>query len=180
MSILTDGRVSYCLRHKWRDGTTHVLFEPLELMEKLAALVPPPRFNLVRYSGIFAPASPWRSKIVPFDRAETISVHHGGCEGKEQSANPDNENIPKPSHRHPRNYSCAELMKRVWDVDVLKCPCCGGKMRILCAINPTDAIRKILECLGLPCRPPPSFAFGYAGQEPAKPIFPAVQENNFN
>ena len=50
LSILPDGRVSYRLRHKWRDGTTHVLFEPLELVEKLAALVPPPRFHLVRYS----------------------------------------------------------------------------------------------------------------------------------
>jgi hypothetical protein len=82
LSILPDGRVSYRLRHKWRDGTTHVLFEPLELVEKLAALVPPPRFNLVRYSGIFAPASRWRSQIVPFDREESSSVHPSGCCGK--------------------------------------------------------------------------------------------------
>ena len=33
------------------DGTTHVVFEPLELLEELAALVPPPRFHLVRYHG---------------------------------------------------------------------------------------------------------------------------------
>jgi hypothetical protein len=68
LSLLPDGRVSYRLRHKWHDGTTHVLFEPLELVEKLAALVPPPRFNLVRYSGIFAPAALWRSQVVPFDQ----------------------------------------------------------------------------------------------------------------
>jgi hypothetical protein len=49
LSILPDGRVLYRLRHRWRDGTTHVAFEPLELVEKLAALVPPPMFNLVRY-----------------------------------------------------------------------------------------------------------------------------------
>ena len=30
-----------------------------------------------------------------------------------------------------------------------------GRMRILCAIHPPDAIRKILDCLGLPSRPPP-------------------------
>jgi hypothetical protein len=28
-------------------------------------------------------------------------------------------------------------------------------MRILCAIHPPDAIQKILDCLGLPSRPPP-------------------------
>ncbi len=43
LSRLADGRLLYRLKHRWRDGTTHVLFEPLELVEKLAALVPPPR-----------------------------------------------------------------------------------------------------------------------------------------
>jgi len=67
---------------------------------------------------------------------------------------------------HPRNYSWAELLKRVFEVDVLECPECGGRMRILCAINPPDAIRKILDCLGLPSRPPP--------------FFPALQESYFD
>jgi hypothetical protein len=157
LSILPDGRVSYRLRHKWRDGTTHVLFEPLELVEKLAALVPPPRFNLVRYSGIFAPASRWRSQIVPFDREESGSVHPRGCCGKKQKENPNGKNIHKTAKCHPRNYSWAELMKRVWDVDVLKCDHCGGRMRILCAINAPAAIAKILDCLGLPSKPPPIY-----------------------
>jgi hypothetical protein len=39
-------------------------------------------------------------------------------------------------------------------VDVLECPACGGRMRILAAIHPPEAIRKILDCLGLPSRPP--------------------------
>jgi hypothetical protein len=153
LSILPDGRVSYRLRHKWRDGTTHVLFEPLELVEKLAALVPPPRFNLVRYSGIFAPAACWRSHIVPFVQEESGSVHHGGCGGKRRRENPDGKDFQKPSHCHPRNYSWSELMKRVFEIDVLVCGLCGGRMRILCAINAPDAIAKILDCLGLPSRP---------------------------
>jgi hypothetical protein len=66
---------SFRLRHKWRNGATHVLFEPLDLIAKLAALVPPPRFNLVRYNGIFGPASRWRSQIVTFDSGETGCVH---------------------------------------------------------------------------------------------------------
>jgi hypothetical protein len=44
---------------------------------------------------------------------------------------------------------------RSFEVEVLKCPRCGERMRILAAINPPDAIRKILDCLGLPSRPPP-------------------------
>jgi hypothetical protein len=55
LSRLEDGRLLYRLRHRWRDGTTHVLFTPSELVEKLAALIPPPRFHLVRYHGVLGP-----------------------------------------------------------------------------------------------------------------------------
>ena len=57
--------------------------------------------------------------------------------------------------QRPRNYSWAELMHRVWAMDVLECPRCLGQMRILAAIHPPDTIRAILECLGLPSRAPP-------------------------
>ena len=40
-------------------------------------------------------------------------------------------------------------------LEVLTCPRCGARMRILAAINSPDAIRKILACLGLPARNPP-------------------------
>jgi len=72
-----DGRLLYRLRHRWRDGTTHMLFEPVELLERLAALVPPPRFNMVRYHGVLGPAAKRRAVIVPrasseSSRADTI------------------------------------------------------------------------------------------------------------
>jgi hypothetical protein len=49
LSRFPDERVLYQLRHLWSDGTSHVIFDPMDLMGKLAALIPPPRFNLVRY-----------------------------------------------------------------------------------------------------------------------------------
>jgi Putative transposase len=153
LSLLPDGRVLYHLRHHWRDGTTHMVFEPLELVGKLAALVPPPMFNLVRYSGIFAPAARWRPFIVPFDPEATNSFHHSDCVMGEQLVHPGSSQ--KPRRCHPRNYSWAELMRRVFEVDVLVCDHCGGRMRILAAIHSTEAIRGILECLGLPSRAPP-------------------------
>ena len=165
LSVLPDGRVLYRLRHKWRNGATQIVFEPLDLIGKLAALVPPPRFNLVRYQGIFSPASRWRSSIAPFYSGESESTGHACCNAEKQERNPDKKSFEKQSCNHPRNYSWAELMKRVFEIDVLKCEC-GERMRILCAINPPDAIVKILDCLGLPTRPPP--------------ISPAVQEDYFN
>jgi len=71
---------------------------------------------------------------------------------------------------HPRNYGWAELMKRVFGFDVLRCERCGGRMRILCAINPPEAIKKILHCLGLPSRPPPSLRQSFGRQA----IYPPV------
>jgi hypothetical protein len=65
LARLPDGQLLYRLKHRWRDGTSHVVFDPLELVEKLAALVPPPRFHLVRYHGIFGPCASARDAIVP-------------------------------------------------------------------------------------------------------------------
>ena len=54
------GRLTYQLKHPLDDGTTHLVFEPLELLEKLAVLVPPPREHLVLYHGLCgAQHNPW-------------------------------------------------------------------------------------------------------------------------
>ena len=65
LSRLADGRLLHEIRHPWRDGTTHVGFEPLKLLEKLAAFVLPPRHNLVQYHGFLAPAVRHKARIVP-------------------------------------------------------------------------------------------------------------------
>ena len=54
----------------------------------------------------------------------------------------------KGAHDHKHRYAWAELLKRVFAVDALKCGSCGNTMKILCAVNPPEAIRKILNCLG--------------------------------
>jgi hypothetical protein len=141
LSLLPDGRIRHKLKRRWKDGTKAVIYEPMELMERLAALVPPPRFNILRYYGVLAPASSLRRYIVPQVPA------HPGCPAAE-------EGKPKRNTKQ-KNYSWAQLLKRVFEVDVLICPRCGSKMRVLCAIHQPDAIQKILTCLGLPSRAPP-------------------------
>ena len=54
LEALPDGRFRYRLKRRWNDGSTHVVFHPLEFLKKLAAVVPDPRANLVRYSGVLA------------------------------------------------------------------------------------------------------------------------------
>ena len=62
---LPDGGLAYRMKTPWRDGTTHVIMSDGELVEKLAALVPAPRFHLVRYFGILASAAKQRASVVP-------------------------------------------------------------------------------------------------------------------
>ncbi|MEO8445776.1 MAG: transposase, partial [Gammaproteobacteria bacterium] len=60
LSLTGQGQIRYTLKTPYRDGTTHVVFEPLDFMARLAALVPWPRAHLTRYHGVFAPHSRWR------------------------------------------------------------------------------------------------------------------------
>jgi hypothetical protein len=60
-----DGRLALRLKTRWRDGTTHMLMERHELLDRLVPLIPPPRAHQVRYQGVLAPCSSVRDRIVP-------------------------------------------------------------------------------------------------------------------
>ena len=69
----------YQLKMPYRDGTTHMFFEPLDLMARLVALIPKPRVNLVRYHGVFAPNSPHRVVATPACRGRKTCVFGTAC-----------------------------------------------------------------------------------------------------
>ena len=136
LSELPDGRIAYDLRHPWSDGRTRVVFEPQSFLEKLAALIPPPRAHLVTYHGVLAPAAAMRSRVVPC--ASTARR----CRGEPGSSAPS------------RRYPWADLLKRVFAVDALSCHRCGGRREVLALITEGRVVRAILECLGLPTEGP--------------------------
>jgi hypothetical protein len=49
-----DGRLRYLLKKPWSDGTVALVLEPLDLCARVAALIPPPRFHMVRYHGVLS------------------------------------------------------------------------------------------------------------------------------
>ncbi|HIG44652.1 MAG TPA: hypothetical protein EYQ14_29565 [Gammaproteobacteria bacterium] len=66
--VLSDSQSELTARSRknpFRNGTTHILFSPLDFLSKLAAVVPRPHHNLIRYHGIFAPNARMRKLIVP-------------------------------------------------------------------------------------------------------------------
>jgi hypothetical protein len=147
------GEVVYALKKPYSDGTTHIKMQPLELMEKLAALVPRPRVHLTRFHGVLAPHSKHRRLVVPTAPPPPAepSAEEGAAANQSSPGNPPAAAEP-PS---PARISWARLLKRVFNVDVEACNVCGGKTKIIAAIEDPPVIRKILGHLGLPIRPPP-------------------------
>ena len=128
------------LKTPWKDGSTHVVYEPVEFVSKLAALIPRPHKNLVLYHGVLAPNAAWRSGAVAYGRAPSA---------------PSDTTDPHTCEllRHQR-HQWAELMRRSFDVDVLACARCGGRMRLIAMVLERTAVRKILAHLGVSNEPP--------------------------
>ena len=83
LEVRPDGGLTLRLKTRWRDGTTHILMERHELLERLAPLIPPPRAHQVRYHGVLAPCASARDRIVPGPRLLRVPA---GPEAKGPSA----------------------------------------------------------------------------------------------
>ena len=131
----TGGQLLYQFKRPWRDGSTALLMDPLELLERLAVLVPPPRRPLLAYHGLLAPRAEWRSTIVPPPAPDDARADAGA--------------------RAPRRWPWAQLLHRVFAIEILVCDRCGGPRRILGAVTEPHAVRRVLAALGLAAEPPP-------------------------
>ena len=138
---LADGRVRLALKRPWRDGLTHLLFEPAEFLEKLAAVTPRPEINLVLYHGGLAPHAGWRAQVVAYRRADRSRARDPSAVETEAG---------RGRAGSPRHWTWAALMRRAFDLDVLCCPHCAGRMQLLATIEDPAVIQRILAHLGLP------------------------------
>jgi hypothetical protein len=155
LSVDRQGRVVYRYKQPFRDGSTHVVLEPLDFMfrmngmpraqgcagaaiARLAALVPRPRLNLTRFHGVFAPNFKHRARIVS-RRA------HGTVDSDKPLA--------------PMTW--AQRLKRVFAIDIENCPNCGGKLRVAAPAHPAPAAL-VRPCTSSPNEMDPShFSRGF-------------------
>jgi hypothetical protein len=133
LSLTSYGNIRYQLKTPYRDGTTHVIFEPLDFMARLAALIPRPRANLTRFHGVFAPNSKHRALVTPSKRSKNT---HCRINGDERS----------PVERHAA-MTWAQRLKRVFNIDVSTCDACGGAVKIIASIEDPVVIKLILAHL---------------------------------
>jgi hypothetical protein len=115
----------------YRGGTTHVVFEPLDFLARLAALVPRPRVNLTRCRGVFAPNSPHRALVTKVGRGKGA---RGQCLARTEDRTPAQRRA---------SMSWAQRLKRVFRIDIESCASCGGAMRIIACIEDPVVIETI-------------------------------------
>jgi hypothetical protein len=156
-----------------RGGSLFLLLTPDQLLARLATLVPPPRSHALRYHGLFAPNAKHRTRVVPAARraepapaspdpgspaepdppvATPPAALAAGPAGTFQLTPPE----PPPERPSPRyRVPWAELLRKVFAIDVRECPECAGRLELIAFIAETAVARRILDHLGMDAQAPP-------------------------
>ncbi len=151
---LDGGRVRLRLKHTFSDGTWAVEMDELSLVARLAALVPPPWQNQVRYSGVLAPASHWRARVVP-KPPQSSPDEQPGCDHDALPMDPsDAAAAEQPKGKGCRYWPWRLLKSRTFGQSTAACPDCGGELTLRALVRDADSIQRILTHLGLPTEVP--------------------------
>jgi len=139
LTLSDDGTVHLAFKRPWSDGTAAVTLEPLALIARLAALVPPPKRHTVRYFGVLSSHAASRSLVVPHP-AEAHLAHAAAA-------------AAKPARAKSKYIPWAELLRRTFAIDI-KCSKCGMPLRLRALIKTETVIKKLLLAMHLPAEPP--------------------------
>jgi hypothetical protein len=190
---LPGGKLAYRIK-KLPNGRAKVrVMTPLELLARLAALVPPPKHPLVRFHGVLAPRSSWRRDVVPKPPEEKKETRHEHAKPKRPRDEREPDDKPtratKPATPSPRSplalvprsellapnvlsvshwdrlssgallaksprVDWASLLRRTFDADVLECPKCAGRLRVLGVVDEPEVVRAFLDELAIAPAPP--------------------------
>ena len=133
------------LKTAWHDGTRELLFEPLEFLERLAAMTPRPETNLLICHGVVSPHARWRQRAVAYGRRVPDPPSSAGSAAPPAPSPGGTGGTPTP-----RSWTWAALMHRAFAIDVLACPRCGGRLRLIATLHDPAVIRRILAHLSFP------------------------------
>ena len=153
LSITHDGHVRLKLRKPLPSGRTAVVFEPVEFVRRLAASLPRPRQNMLRFHGVFAPRARARPQLAALVQKEQLRSATAPPMPVALSADPAASDGPNPVPK-PYRRPWAELLKHVLDHDVLRCPRCDDRMVPVQTVKDPAVIQAILSHLNLPATLP--------------------------
>ena len=152
LEITKDQKVKLRLKTAYSDGTSHLLFSFGEFIEKLVALIPPPRSHLVRWAGVLAPNSPYRKDITLKPQIKK------GFQFQD-------ENDKESQVLKRKNNSWSKMLAKVFKIDVSKCTECNGEMRAICSVIEPSSVQRYLKHINMdyepPARAPPKLSQEY-------------------
>jgi hypothetical protein len=97
---LPGGRFAYRVKYARRGRAKHRVMTSMELLARLAALIPPPRYPLVRYSGVLAPRSAWRKDVVPKPRVGEVAKACEPRQARSETERSESERARAPAPPH--------------------------------------------------------------------------------
>ncbi len=142
LSLREDGVIAYRLQRPDGRGRTILLMTPVEFLSRLTAILPAPRLALRRQLGVFAPGSPDRRKVIP-TKAPLKSCHPRSSGDVAEPAS-----ATTPVAKLPTRVPWAELLRRVWDLDALRCERCGQRMEPIAIIQDLSEAERYLRHTG--------------------------------
>lgn len=169
LRAMPDGNVEVKLKTAWSNGTTHLIFSPSEFIEKLIALIPPPWFHMVRPFGLFVSNAKYRKEILPGEKSDA------------------DDKKPPQKKKKKCSIKWADLLKRVFHIDVTRCQKCGGLLKLTDILMPGPNLTSLLDELNLATAPPQKLPaktapiFGYQVFEPFcdEDFTPSLCEGSF-
>ena len=174
-------RLIYTFDKPRPDGSWQLTLTPLELLDRLARFIPPPRRHLHRYHGAFAPHAALRTQVAArageaiaaaVASATPQSVASGAAPAAAPEAPAAAESliaairvqlglaanirplVEPAAAASPGARSWARLIARIYEVDPLRCRRCGGPMQLIAFIAERVVIARILKHIGEPSRAP--------------------------
>lgn len=155
LSTTSDGRVRLRLLRPWPNaaGRTEILLAPQAFLSRMAALVPAPYQNLVRYHGVFANRSHLRP-FLPKPPARIVLAPTFAPPVPTTGAGTRGDGLDVNGTQRAHRLSRAALLRCVLDIEALSCPGCGTAMVVLAFLTDPRVVRRILDHLDLPAAAP--------------------------
>ena len=134
--VQKDGRIKLLTPVHPKTGKDYVIFDPLDWVHAVTTQIPDARQHLVRYQGAYANSA--RARYRP-----QVGEDEDRQAGGEQVGVPADDEAHVPTWLKRRRCSWARLLRRIYEVDPLRCPC-GGELRIISVITDPVVVDRIL------------------------------------
>jgi len=181
----------YRLKRPLASGETSLVLSPLELLSRLAALVPPPRRHGIHYYGVLSAHAKLREQVVETagpsgavalrlrEAARRMGIVAVSPEERRDTEGTDARVDPE---EFPRSfpYTWAMLLARIYESLPLVCPRCGSAMRVIAFITNASDVKRILEHIGEASEPPPEEEFAFGAEAEFHQVPPREEEFDFD